>query len=548
MTPSVNIALQLSDWARQQPHKTAITEQKSGRHCSYQQLDQDSDRLACGLRVAGIGPGIRTVLMVVPDINFFTLVFALFKTAATIIMIDPGIGRRHIKQCLHEAEPQAFIGSSRAHLARCLFGWARQTISTRIFSDGGYLLALMYHAISLDKIRQLANPSELITINNRPDDIAAILFTSGSTGSPKGAVYTHANFSAQVQSLRQLYDIQPDDRDISTFPLFALFATVMGMTTIIPDMDFTRPARVNPQRLITAIENHAATSLFGSPALLDRLSRYGQQHHKKLPSVKRVLSAGAPVANHITARMVSMLDHHAQMHTPYGATEGLPISSISSQQLLRSARQQTAMGKGICVGQPVDNIELKIIAISDHIIPHWQEQLSLATGSIGEIIVKGPQITASYYGRPQHTAQAKISDPAGGFYHRMGDAGYLDKHGDLWFCGRISQSVIISSQTLFTACCEGIFNNHPRVHRSALVGVPTDQDTIAAICIELAQPDRRAERHTISQQLLELAATFEQTQMIKHILFHPSFPVDIRHNAKIKHEELALWATCQLQA
>ncbi|MFB3116674.1 MAG: fatty acid CoA ligase family protein, partial [Gammaproteobacteria bacterium] len=352
----------------------------------------------------------------------------------------------------------------------------------------------------------------------------------------------HANFNAQVLALKNLYGIQPGEIDLSTFPLFALFAPAMGMTSIVPDMDFTRPGSVNPERIFSAIEHYQVTTMFGSPALLNRVGRYGEQHHKKLSGLKRVLSAGAPVPAEVMKRIADMLNGHAQVFTPYGATESLPVSSIGSDEILVSTCHETERGKGICVGLPVDNIDLKIIRITDIPIKNWDDDLILDHNVIGEITVKGPHVTGAYYNRESSTELAKIIDPAGGFYHRMGDTGYLDEQGRLWFCGRLTHRVVTKNETLFTIPCEGIFNTHPKVFRTALVGIKKHKETIPVICVELDQQFINENQEEIKAELLKIGSQFELTRPIQHVLFHSSFPVDIRHNAKIGREKLSAWA------
>ena len=549
MIHSSNIASHLPTIAKLQPDTLAVAVQKSGKQYTYRQLDEASDAIANGLQATGIGKGIRTVLMVTPDLDFFALVFAIFKVGAVMVAVDPGMGIKNLGKCLTEAEPEVFIGSRKAHLARRLFGWARKTIKTNIIVDPGFMPKIIFgrQCKSLADIKhQGANNndpvSQNITNHTQADDMAAILFTSGSTGVPKGVIYTHANFTAQVLALKNLYGIQPGEVDLSTFPLFALFAPAMGMTSIVPDMDFTRPGSVNPERIFSAIEHYQVTTMFGSPALLNRVGRYGEQHHKKLSGLKRVLSAGAPVPAEVMKRIADMLNGHAQVFTPYGATESLPVSSIGSDEILVSTCHETERGKGICVGLPVDNIDLKIIRITDIPIKNWDDDLILDHNVIGEITVKGPHVTGAYYNRESSTELAKIIDPAGGFYHRMGDTGYLDEQGRLWFCGRLTHRVVTKNETLFTIPCEGIFNTHPKVFRTALVGIKKHKETIPVICVELDQQFINENQEEIKAELLKIGSQFELTKSIQHVLFHSSFPVDIRHNAKIGREKLSAWA------
>ena len=481
--------------------------------------------------------------MVLPGIEFFVVVFALFKLGAVLVGVDPGMGIRNLGRCLAEAEPAVFIGNRKAHLARMLLRWSRRTLQLLISTEQVPLLFGMTRLTQVI-IRGSSQPLEQAVAGG--DDMAAILFTSGSTGPPKGAVYSHTNFYAQVHAIQQAFNIQPGERDMGTFPLFALFAPVMGMTAIIPCMDFTRPGSVDPQRLVATVNRYAATTMFGSPALLDRLGRWGAGKPERMPSLRRVLSAGAPVAPSILQRFSGLLPGDTPIFTPYGATEALPVSAISSQEILAETAALTANGKGVCIGRPVAGLQAWIIRITDTAIPEWEEGLQLPVHTIGEIVVSADQVTSSYYNRDEATRLAKIKDTNGNIYHRMGDLGYLDELGRLWFCGRKSQRVITSGTTLFTIPCEAVFNTHPLVFRSALVGVTQHGQTRPVICIELEPLTHDPDYETIKNELFATGAQFEHTALITDILFHPGFPVDIRHNAKIGRESLAVWAAREL--
>jgi len=546
----MNIASQLTAMAGCQPWRPAVVfphaRDPQGRvsytHYTFQQLDEASGRLALGFSSIGIRRGMRVALMVPPSLDFFALTFALLKLGAVPVLIDPGIGLRNLGQGLAQAEPEAFIGIPKAHAVRVLLGWARATLKIKVTVG----VRALWGGVTLKQVRELGAvqaPAPAVELD--PSETAAILFTSGSTGPSKGVVYTQEYFAGQVEHIRQLYGIQPGEIDLPTFPLFALFGPALGMTAIIPDMDPSRPAQVDPAKLVEAIENFGVTNMFGSPAVIRRLGRYGEPSRLKLPSLRRVISAGAPVSAKELSRFSCLLAPGAQVFTPYGATECLPVSSIGSDEILGETRSQTDLGRGVCVGRPVPGLVVKIIRISDVPIPAWDKALEVESGEIGEIAVQGPHVTRVYYSRPEATALAKIMDGSGGeFYHRMGDLGYLDAQGRIWFCGRKSHRVVTRQSTFFTIPCEAIFNTHPAVFRSALVGVKNGSETEAVICVEL-EPEARANLETLTAELRDLAAKHQHTQPIQRFLVHPGFPVDIRHNAKIFREKLAIWASRQ---
>ncbi|MDL2330167.1 AMP-binding protein [Desulfosarcina sp. OttesenSCG-928-A07] len=537
----VNVAAHLRQMARIYPYKRAVVF-PAGRdphnrvaytHLTFRQLDIESDCLARGLNTIGITQGMRTILMVTPSLDFFTLVFALFKAGAVPVIVDPGMEPKRMLECLAESRAEAMIGIPKAHVLRVsspkYFRSVRITVTvgTRWFWGGASLAQLR---------AQEWEPYPLVRAT--PDEVAAILFTTGSTGPPKGVFYTHSVFNAQIQSIRDHFSITPEDIDLPTFPLFALFDPALGMTAVIPDMDPTQPAKADPKKIIEAVINQGVTTMFASPALLNGVGRYGQEAGIKLPSLKRVITAGAPAAPAHIERFVTMLTEDAQIYTAYGATEAMPISAFGSNDILGETRLLTENGFGMCIGPPISGVDVRMIRITDDSIPVWSDDLNVSDGDIGEIVVRGEQVTSTYYNRPGDDALAKIQD-GDTFWHRMGDLGWIDKKGRIWFCGRKNHRVETKTETLFTIPCEAIFNTHPKVNRSALVGVGPKGRKLPVVCIE-AKPE--ADQSLLIQELRELAKTSPITEDIVTFLFHPHFPVDIRHNAKIFREKLTDWA------
>ena len=543
-----NIAARLPELARERPDQIAI--RCPGRagpdgmarydvQLSYAQLDARSDAIGAGLVAAGIGRGVRTVVMVRPSPEFFLLMFALFKIGAVPVLVDPGIDKRALKQCLDEAQPEAFIGIPLAHVARLVLRWAPQarklvTVGPRL-GWGGTTLG------QIEAAGAGAGPQLAATDG---EEMAAVLFTSGSTGVPKGVVYRHRHFTGQIALLRNAFGDHAGGIDLPTFPPFALFDPALGLTSIIPDMDPTRPASADPRKLHDAIKRFGVDQLFGSPAVMKRLVEHGQP----LPGITRAMSAGAPVPPDTVAKVRALLPPEANFWTPYGATECLPVAVVEGRTL-EATRAATEAGAGTCVGDVVAPNVVRIIAITDAPIEHWGGVRELEPGQIGEITVAGPTATDSYFNRPQATAAAKIretlADGSRRIVHRMGDIGYFDAQGRLWFCGRKTQRVETATGPLYTEQAEPVFNTVSGVRRTALVGVGAPGSQRPVLCYEL-EPGV-ADSQAIVAALRAVGAAHPHLVGINDFLHHRAFPVDIRHNAKIGREKLAVWAATQLE-
>jgi acyl-CoA synthetase (AMP-forming)/AMP-acid ligase II len=375
------------------------------------------------------------------------------------------------------------------------------------------------------------------------DDPAAIIFTTGSTGPPKGVLYTHRTFNNQIDQLVEHYSIAPGGRDLSAFPLFGLFNAVMGVTTIVPDMDPTRPADVEPPRLLDAIDQWQVNQSFGSPALWTRVGRHCKDVGRKVPSLKRVFSAGAPVAPRVLEWVRAMMDPVGEVFTPYGATEALPVASIESRQVLTETAKFHAQGKGVCVGNRFSGIEWRVIKIVDGPIEDIHLVQELVPGEIGELMVRGAVVSRQYVTRPEQNALHKVHD-GDTVWHRMGDVGYLDDRDRFWFCGRKSHRVQSEKGDVFTEPCEAIINTHPSIYRSALVPLG-DRPYSRPVMVVEPWPEHRPKgpgERQLLDQLRQLAKQHEATSAIEDFLVYPTrLPTDIRHNAKIFREKLVPW-------
>lgn len=528
------IAESLAAVAVDLPSMTAVIDPSGS--LTYRQLHEDSARCAAGLAALGLRKGDRVALLVRPGTELMVLAYGMFKLGLIPVLVDPGIGRDRLADCLREAAPRAFVGTPLADWARWTLGWARDSIELAVVVGRPGVPG----SIPLRKVISPGQSRPLPAVEVGPDDAAAIAFTSGSTGPPKGVVFTQGMFEAQAELLRESFEIQRGETHLATFPLFGLFDAALEMTTVFPRMDFTRPSRVKPSEIIGPIQRLSITHMFGSPALLDRVGTFGSPRGIRLPTLRRVLSAGAPVSDATLNRFARLLAPGVSIHTPYGATEALPVASISHQE--RQDLGGPSEGRGVCVGRPLKGVRVEVLPISDEAIPGWTPGASLPPEEVGELTVWGDNVSREYYGRPEANAQAKVADDHGRIGHRMGDLGYLDRAGRVWFCGRKAHRVVTDSGTLYSVPCEGVFNAHPEVYRTALVGLGQAPHQRPVICVELEKGVSRRRKPAIRRELLELAGRVPMTSGIDQFLFHPGFPVDIRHNAKIFREKLAEWA------
>jgi len=534
----MNIAEAFIDVAKVQGRRPAVIEAKSGRQLSFVELQRLSDRYCAYLEKQGVRAGEVVMLMVTPSADFICLTLALFKLGAPIVLIDPGMGYSNLLRCIARVEPSVLIGIPKAIVFAKVFRKAFASVR-RSFCVGNSW------GLFGGDLRRVAMEDAATISPAAGDALAAIIFTTGSTGPPKGVRYEHGIFSAQLGLIREYYGIGENDVDQPAFPLFALFSAALGACSVIPDMDATRPAQVDPRRFVASIHRYRVTYSFGSPAIWNVVSHYCASNGVTLPTLRKVLMAGAPVPYEVLKRTTALLPPDAEIHTPYGATESLPVASISAREIMEETMQQSRLGAGTCVGRPLPGIDIRIMEISDHPVPTLPVGKLLKTGEIGEILVRGGVVTKAYHNNSRETELAKIVDGES-FWHRMGDVGYLDQVGRLWFCGRKAHRLETTRGRMLTIPCEAIANEHPEVFRSALVGVTDERATLLPVMIlELHRHQSRDVRRVIGE-VLELLQGHAHTRGIDKILIHPAFPVDIRHNAKIFREKLSIWAQRQL--
>ncbi|MFX0094640.1 MAG: fatty acid CoA ligase family protein, partial [Candidatus Hodarchaeota archaeon] len=540
------------DHAARTPFRTAVIvpvgRDEQGRsitiQLSFQQLNELVDQYAHGLTNYGFRRGDRVLTLIPPGIDLIAVALALLKMGSIPTVIDPGMGLKAFAQCVSEAEPTGFIAISRAHILRRLFRKSFRTIKHSVIVGKRGI----WGGKTLEEIRS-STREPFPVANTSAEDEAVVGFTSGGTGIPKGVLFLHGMLQATVESISKDLKITEGEIHLAAFYAFALFMPSIGATIIIPDMDPSKTAEVNPAYLVEAIQTYGVTNSMGSPIIWKKVAEFCLENNISLPSVKHVFMFGAAVPPGVVRDFTSVLDG-GKAFTPYGATEALPLTNIDDEEILKETESLTAQGAGVCVGRPIAGATVRIIKITDEPILSWDDSLVLPQGQIGEITAKGPTVTQIYLNRPKKTAKAKINS-TDGIWHRMGDLGYIDEKGRLWFCGRKGHRVETSHGLLTPVQCESIFNQHPDVKRTALIGFGEYGNQHPVILVE-PEPDKQLRSQTAKDKLIDelliLGEKYEHTRQIKRIfIYDKPFPVDIRHNTKIQRQKLIGWARSKVK-
>jgi acyl-CoA synthetase (AMP-forming)/AMP-acid ligase II len=502
---------------------------------SFGELDRLADRFAHGFAAAGLRRGDRALVLIKPGPDLYGTLFGLLRMGAVPVLLDPGMGMRGVLACIEQIGARAVIAISPVHAVRCFVRGPFRAMEIAITAGrrwfwGGETLAALR-----DAAPDIPYPHQTF----EPDDEAAIIFTSGSTGPAKGVSLRHGAFSFQVEALQTMLDVGSDDTTVECFAAFAIFDVAMGMTCVIPDMNLSKPASAEPAKIVEAIEAYSPTLAFASPIVWVNLVRHCQAHGITLPSFRKLITVGAPIPPDLHRRFRTLLSEGVEVLTPYGATEGLPVSLIGTNAILGETAAKTAEGAGTCVGLPAPGMTIRVIGIDEAPIPTWSDALEVPPGTIGEVVIDGAVVSPEYKERPDANEKAKIA-LADRILHRMGDLGYLDDQGRLWFCGRKAHRLETETGMVPAVPVEGIYNEHPDVLRTALVGVGPRGAERPVLCVELEAG--KTWSTALSEELATLAEGTRWASVAPTLVHHPGFPTDARHNSKIRREDLKVWA------
>lgn len=485
---------------------------------------------AAGMAADGIRAGDRVALLVPPGIDLSVAVYACWRLGAIVVLVDGGLGAAGISRALRSARPDHLIGIPRALTAARAMRWPGRRIAagplTAQQRAAGATVSLP-DLIATGQGKPLPNPPA-------PDAMAAVVFTSGSTGPSKGVRYRHHQIEAQRDALMAAYSISPADRLVAAFAPFALYGPAMGIASAVPDMDITAPSSLTASALADAARAIDATLVFASPTALTNMAAtagtLGPLEHEALASVRLVLSAGAPVSIATLESAVALMPN-AAAHTPYGMTEVLPVADISLVE-----RLAVGPGTGVCVGAPVPGVDVAVVPLDelDAAPPSSQPNL------VGEICIRAAHLKDGY----DHLSVTEAASKRDG-WHRSGDVGHLDDAGRLWIEGRVQHVIATAAGPITPVGIEQAAESVAGVAQAATVGVgpagaqvvvvvvvPSDMSIARGVAPLGITDDVRAAAQAADDDAPDIAA----------VLIAGKLPVDRRHNAKVDRQAVAAWA------
>lgn len=502
------------------------------RVVTWRLLSRRVRELAAGLSRAGVRKGDRVALLIPPGADLTAVLYACLRIGAVVVIADAGLGVRGLTRAMRGAWPDHVIGALPGLTAARALGWPGRRISTTPLPAP--VAAALGVWASLADLTDLGSDQHLPP-EPGPDDVAAVLFTSGSTGPAKGVVYTHAQLGAVPVALAAHYGIGVGTGLVAGFAPFALLGPALGTRSVTPDMDVTAPRTLTAPAVAAAVAAVDAEVLFLSPAALANVvataDRLTDADHAALAGVRTFLSAGAPVPQPLLTQAAQLMPN-ATPHTPYGMTEGLLLADITLDELERTGQDEGP--GGACVGRPSATSRILVDPLDDD--GHPTGAPGPNPGVTGEVVVSAPHLK-DHYDRLYLTDRASLRGCPPGRWHRTGDVGHLDGEGRLWIEGRLAHVVVTADGVVTPVGPEQRIESVPAVRRAALVGVgPRGTQQLVAVV------ETDASRAGLAPADLAAAVRAATPEPLAAVLAVPGLPTDVRHNSKIDRTALAEWA------
>ena len=456
---SFNLAAMLSETAHSSPDRPAAM--FTGGQLTYRQLDQASDRLAGSLAAIGIAPGDRVALQLPNIPQFLISYFGILKAGGIVVPLNV---------MLKAPEVAFHLGDSGA---RILITWegilgeaakgAEAAGLDQIYAVGH--AGASGPAIAFERLLEVAVPNFEI-VSRQPMDTAVIVYTSGTTGRPKGAELTHMQLYMNADIPGRLFDVQPDDIVTTMLPLFHVF----GLSSILNvcvrfGCAMSLVPRFTPEAVLTAIQRDRATIFEGVPTMFADVLSYPDLDDYDLSSLRIAISGGASIPS-------PLLDAFEQR---FGLVilEGYGLTETASTTTFNISTDERRV---YSVGKPIWGTQTQVW--HDHRRP-----LPPGPESVGEVVTRGMHVMKGYWNNPEATAAAFTGD-----WLHTGDLGYFDQDGFLFIVSRKKELIIRGGYNVYPTEIENVLHAHPAVAEAAVVGVPDERLGQEVMAVVITRP------------------------------------------------------------
>lgn len=505
-------------------------------HATFMDLHKAVGIVAGGLREQGIKKGDRVIVFIPMSFPMYTTMFALQKIGAIAVFLDSWARKDQLDVSAKVVDPVAIVSIEKAF--QYLKGIeAIDAIEIKISvgqTDSQY-------TTSFEKLISGKTWADITPVEK--EHTALITFTTGSSGTPKGADRSHRFLASQHYALNRHIPYEFNDQDIPAFPIFSLNNIAAAVSTTLPAIDVGSPNPLDGQILYKQIcdQNISCTTL--SPSLMNALSNYCNQNNLTLPNVRRIITGGAPVSKD-DVKNIKRSAPNAEIQVLYGSTEVEPMAHINDKQMLveNEAKDPEWVDEGVNVGKFDEGLQVKYIKIEKGVIEiqksedwkKWERPF----GEVGEIIVQGEHVCERYYNNEEAFKKSKIRDEKGLVWHRTGDLGFEDEKGNLWLVGRIHNAIQRDGKYLFPVRAEVILKRLSFVKHAAYLGVPDKELGEATYCVYSLKDEFKNEfdHESAHKEIMRLMNKNEIP--VDKIISIDSIPMDPRHHSKVEYAKL----------
>lgn len=520
------------------------TKRGPARRVTWRQLHDRVLDLAAGLAELGVQRGDRVSLLVKPGPTLTAVIYACLRIGAVVVVADAGLGVKGLTRAVRGAWPDVIIGERLGLTAARALGWPGMRISAERLPYAAKAALDVSHSLG-----QVAALGAAIRSSGAapppepgPDDDAAILFTSGSTGPAKGVVYRHGQLSALRDVLARHLEITPETGLVTGFAPFALLGPALGTRSATPDMDVSAPRTLTATAVAAAVRESEAGIVFLSPAavlnVVATADALGPDERAALARVHTFLSTGAPIGEALLASAAEVMPN-ATPHTPYGMTECLLVTDVTLDGIRAAA---SAPDAGVCVGEPIGDNRVLVSALDAE--GRAAGAPSAEPGVLGEIVIAAGHLKDHYdrlwlTDRMAARETEALVDADAPRWHRTGDLGHLDAEGRVWIEGRTQHVIVAADGPIAPVGPEQDAESVDGVRRAGVVGVGPHGLRQAVAVVETIPP---VARPGLAEPELAAAVRERSRVPLAAVLAVPQLPTDIRHNSKIDRSRLSDWA------